>query len=67
MPGTGVTETDLRLYDNTGRMVSSGEYGNIFPGVLTLELPWLTPGIYHYHLRTDSVTYTGTVIKIDTK
>jgi hypothetical protein len=67
MPGTGVRETTLRLFDNTGRVVSSGSYRNIFPGVLTLELPWLSPGIYHYNLRADSVTYTGTVIKIDTK
>jgi hypothetical protein len=63
--GTGVTETTLRLYDNAGRVVSAGEYRNIFPGVLTLELPWLAPGIYHYGLRNDSVYYSGTVIKID--
>lgn len=61
--GRGVTETTLRLYDNAGRIVSAGEYRNIFPGVLTVELPWLAPGIYHYGLKNDSVTYTGTVIK----
>ncbi|MDZ7634944.1 MAG: trypsin-like peptidase domain-containing protein [Bacteroidales bacterium] len=65
--GTGVTETTLRLYDNTGRVVNAGEYRNIFPGVLTLELPWLAPGIYHYGLKTDSVVYTGTIIKTDTR
>jgi len=63
--GTGVTETTLRLYDNSGRVVNAVEYANIFPGVLTLELPWLAPGIYHYGLKTDSVFYSGTVIKID--
>lgn len=63
--GTGVTETTLRLYDNSGRVVSAGEYRNAFPGVLTLELPWLAPGIYHYGLEADSVIYSGTVIKID--
>ncbi len=65
--GTGVTESTLRLYDNSGRVVSSGEYRNIFPGVLTLELPWLAPGIYHYGLRNDSVTYSGTLIKMHSR
>ncbi len=65
--GTGVTETTLRLYDNTGRVVSAGEYRNIFPGVLTLEFPWLAPGIYHYGLKNDSVSYFGTIIKTDSR
>jgi lysyl endopeptidase len=64
MNDTAVTETSLRLYDNTGKVVSSGEYRNIFPGVLTVDLPDLTPGIYHYGLKNDSVYYTGTIIKI---
>jgi len=63
----GATETELRLYDNTGRVVSAGDYRNIFPGVLDLELPFLAPGIYHYSLRNDSVLYTGTVIKTDSR
>ncbi len=65
LTGTGVTETTLRLYDNSGQVVNAGEYRNIFPGVLTLELPGLAPGIYHYGLKTDSAVYSGTVIKID--
>ena len=59
-----VRETSLRLYDNTGKVVRSGEYRNIFPGVLTLELPELAPGIYHYGLKNDSAFHTGTIIKI---
>lgn len=61
------TETELRLYDNTGRVVSAGDHRNIFPGVLVLELPSLAPGIYHYSLKNDSVRYTGTVIKADSR
>lgn len=63
----GVAETSLMIFDNTGRVVSSGEYRNVFPGVLTLELPELAPGIYHYGLRADSVFYAGTLIKIDNR
>jgi hypothetical protein len=62
---SAVKETSLRIYDNTGRVVSSGEYRNIFPGVLTIDLPELLPGIYHYRLRNDSVYHTGTIIKIE--
>ena len=62
-----VKETSLRIYDNTGRVVSSGEYSNIFPGVLTIDLPELEPGIYHYGLRNDSVYCTGTIIKIGSR
>jgi len=64
---SGYSETSLTIYDNYGRVVSAGDYRNIFPGVLTLELPGLAPGIYHYGLRTDSVYYSGTLIKIDSK
>lgn len=63
----GVSETSLYICDNVGRVVSTGEYRNIFPGVLTLELPGLVPGIYYYGLMADSVFYSGTLIKIDTK
>ena len=62
---SAVKETSLRIFDNTGRVVSSGEYRNIFPGVLTIDLPELLPGIYHYRLRNDSVYHTGTIIKIE--
>lgn len=63
----GVSETSLVICDNTGRVVSAGEYRNIFPGILTVELPGLIPGIYHYGLRADSVFYSGTLIKTNTK
>ncbi|MDM8003792.1 MAG: T9SS type A sorting domain-containing protein [Bacteroidota bacterium] len=63
----GVAQTYLVIYDNTGRVVSAGEYRNIFPGVLTLELPGLAPGIYHYGLRADNVFYSGTLIKIEAR
>jgi hypothetical protein len=63
----GVTETTLTIYDNLGRVVSAGEYRNIFPGVLNIELPGLAPGIYHYGLRADTVYYTGTLLKISVK
>ncbi len=66
MTGTGVTKTTLRLYDNSGRVVNAGEYRNIFPGVLTLELPWLAPG--YISLRPEELipcSTPGTVIKID--
>ena len=59
-----VKEMSLRLYDNTGKVVWSGEYRNIFPGVLTLDLPELAPGIYHFGLKNDSGYHTGTIIKI---
>ncbi len=63
----GFSGTSLMLFDNMGRVVSAGEYRNVFPGVLTLELPGLAPGIYHYGLRAGSVFYSGTLIKIDTE
>lgn len=63
----GVSETSLMIYDNTGRVVSAGEYRNIFPGVLTLELPGLAPGIYHYGLWADNVFYSGTLIKTEAR
>lgn len=63
----GYAGTSLTIYDNNGRVVSAGEYRNVFPGVLTVELQGLVPGIYHYGLRTDSVYYSGTLIKIDAK
>ena len=54
----------LTIYDHSGRVVSAAEYRNIFPGVLTVELPSLVQGIYHYNLINDSLIYTGTLIKI---
>ena len=63
--GAAVTETSLKIYDNTGQVVRAAEYKNIFPGVLTLELRDLMPGIYHYGLRNDGIFYSGTVIKTE--
>lgn len=63
----GVDFTTLTIYDNMGRVVSASEYRNIFPGELTLPLPGLVPGIYHYGLKADSVFYSGTLLKIDRK
>jgi len=63
----GVTSTILTIYDNIGRVVSAGEYRNIFPGELTVPLPGLAPGIYHYGLRADSVYYSGTIVKTGTE
>ncbi len=53
----------VEIYDHAGRTVHAGEYGNIFPGDLTIELPGLPAGIYHYSLKSGSVQYTGTIIK----
>jgi lysyl endopeptidase len=58
-----VTSSSLTLYDHSGRVVYAVQYRNIFPGVLTLELPALASGIYHYSLVNDSLIYTGTLIK----
>lgn len=62
-----VTSSSLTLYDHSGRVVNASHYRNIFPGVLTLELPALAPGIYHYSLVNDSLNYTGTLIKMDSR
>lgn len=59
--------TSLTLFDNAGRVVSSTNYKNIFPGVLTLDLPSLAPGVYHYNLINDNLLNTGSVIKIDSR
>ena len=67
LDGRGVTETSLSLCDNSGRVVYAGEYRNVFPGVLPVELPYLAAGIYHYSLRNDSVLHTGTLIKADSR
>lgn len=66
LTGRGVVRTTLTIYDNNGRVVSAGEYRNIFPGELTVPLPGLSPGIYHYSLRADSFYYSGTLIKTGT-
>jgi len=65
--GTGVRETSLKIYNNTGQVVYVSEYRSIFPGVLTIELPWLVPGIYHYGMMNDSVFYSGTLIKAESR
>lgn len=57
----------ITIYDHTGRVVSAGEYRNVFPGLLPVELPGLVPGIYHYGLQADSLFYSGTLIKTDSQ
>jgi len=57
----------ITIYDNTGRVVSAGEYRNVFPGLLPVELPGLAPGIYHYGLQADTLFYSGTLIKTDSR
>jgi hypothetical protein len=64
---TSVTSSSLTVYDHSGRVVFAALYRNIFPGVLTPELPALAPGIYHYSLVNDSLTFTGTLIKTDSR
>jgi len=58
--------TSLTVYDHKGSVVSSTQYSNIFPGILTIDLPDLASGIYHYILKNDSEILSGTIIKIDT-
>lgn len=57
--------TSLTVYDNKGSVVSSTQYSNIFPGIITLDLPALASGVYHYILKNDSEILSGTIIKID--
>jgi hypothetical protein len=57
----------ITIYDNTGRVVSAGEYRNVFPGLLPVELRDLAPGVYHYGLQADSLFYSGTLIKTDSR
>ncbi len=64
---TSASSTSLTLVDHAGRVVSSTQYSNIFPGVLTLELPSLAPGVYHYSIVNDNVINTGTLVKIDSR
>jgi hypothetical protein len=67
VPDVKVSSTSLFLSDNSGRVVSATHYKNIFPGVLTVDLPSLPPGIYHYSLINDSSRYTGSIIKLDAR
>ena len=60
-----VANAFVTIYDNTGKVVSAGEYRNVFPGILPVELPDLVPGIYHYGVQADSLFYSGTLIKSD--
>lgn len=60
---TGVTMATITVFDNLGRVVSSGIYRNQFPGTVPVELPGLAPGIYHYSLHADSLFYSGTLVK----
>jgi hypothetical protein len=67
VPDLSVASSSLTMYDHSGRVVFAALYKNIFPGILTPELPALAPGIYHYSLVNDSLTYTGTLIKMDSR
>jgi len=58
--------TSLTVYDNKGSVVSATQYNSIFPGILTLDLPDIASGVYHYILKNDSEIQSGTIIKIDT-
>jgi lysyl endopeptidase len=67
MPDSGAFSTSLHIVDNSGRIVFAGEYRNIFPGILTVELPGLVPGIYHYRMQNDSEIFSGSIIKTDAR
>jgi hypothetical protein len=67
MPDSGAISSSLTIVDNSGRVVFTGQYRNIFPGILTIELPGLAPGIYHYRLQNDSYIYSGSMIKTGTR
>jgi lysyl endopeptidase len=55
--------TTLAVFDNSGNVILFQHYENVFPGVLSVDLPTLSPGIYHFKLVNDSVLHTGTIIK----
>jgi len=67
IPDSGAFSTSLKIFDNSGRVVYAGEYRNIFPGILTIELPRLVPGIYHYRMQNDSGIFSGSIIKTNTR
>lgn len=67
MTDSAALSTSLKIFDNSGRVVFAGEYRNIFPGILTIELPGLVPGIYHYLLKNDSEVYSGSIIRTDAR
>ncbi len=56
-------ELSLLIYDNAGLVVHAGHYSITAPGELTVELPPLLPGVYHYSLTAGRQQYSGTVIK----
>lgn len=56
--------TKLIIYDHSGLVVSYMQYERIFPGVLSVDLPVLASGIYHYVLWNDAERYSGTLIKV---
>jgi len=62
-----VETTFITIYDFAGRVVSAGEYRDVFPGLLPVELQGLPPGVYHYGLQADSLFYSGTLIKADSR
>ncbi|HNX67162.1 MAG TPA: T9SS type A sorting domain-containing protein [Bacteroidales bacterium] len=53
----------VAVYDNSGSIILFRHYENVFPGTLTIDMPNLSPGIYHYRLTTDFVNHSGTIIK----
>jgi lysyl endopeptidase len=53
----------VAIFDNSGNIILFRHYENIFPGTLTIDLPTLSPGIYHYRLMMDSAKHSGTIIK----
>jgi len=53
----------VTVYDNSGNIILFRHYENVFPGTLTIDMPNLSPGFYHYRLTTDSVNHSGTIIK----
>jgi lysyl endopeptidase len=55
--------TTIIIYNNYGAVVSYQEYADIFPGVISIDLPLLPPGVYHYDLRNDGIRNTGTILK----
>jgi lysyl endopeptidase len=58
-----VRNSTLAIYDNSGNIVLFRHYENAFPGTLTIDLPSLSPGIFHYKLTMDSENNSGTIIK----
>ena len=61
--GISAGSTSLTIFDHSGNVVLFQHYENIFPGELPVELPMLIPGIYHYRIVNDALTFSGTIIR----